>query len=342
MADRVLVTGISGFLGGHVALALLDAGYLVRGSVRDPGRSDKIRAALKAASAAGATGRLEIVKLDLSADAGWREAMADVRYVQHVASPFVLNMPADKDELVRPAVEGTLRALRAALAAEVERIVLTSSFAAIGYGHPRERTAPFTEADWSATEGQGVTAYTESKTRAELEAWSIMEAAGRRDDLAVINPTAIVGPLLDDDPGTSNQLLVQALSGSVPAVPRASFNFIDVRDVAALLVRAMEDPDAGGKRFLAAAGPLSFKEIADLLRAALPAYADKLPRIELPDWAVRLAAPFVPTARAAANQLGRVRRVDNRAAAALLGRPFIAPGEAVVATGRSLVARKLV
>ena len=342
MADKVLVTGISGFVGGHVALALLDAGYAVRGSLRDLGRADKVREALRRHSASGRVDALEFVALDLTRDDGWAEAMAGCRYLQHIASPFVLAMPADKDELIRPAVEGTRRALQAALGAGIERIVLTSSFAAIGYGHPRDRTAPFTEADWSATEGPGVTAYTESKTRAELEAWSIMEQAGRRHDLAVINPTAIVGPLLDNDPGTSNELLVGALRGQFPAVPRLVFNFVDVRDVAAIHLKAMEDSAAGGQRFLTAAGLLSLKQVAATLRAAFPAYANKLPRLELPDWATRLAAAFVPSARAAVPQLGQPKAADNSRATALLGRPFIAPADSVVATGQSLIDRHLV
>jgi nucleoside-diphosphate-sugar epimerase len=250
-------------------------------------------------------------------------------------------MPKDKEDLIRPAVDGTRRALEAALAAGLERIVLTSSFAAIGYGHPRDRAAPFTEADWSRTEGPDVTFYTESKTRAELAAWSIMEAAGRRDDLVVINPTAILGPLLDDDPGTSGALVQRLLRGGVPALPRISFGFVDVRDVAELQVKAMEAPAAGGKRFIANAGPLSFKGVAEALRPALPDYAGRLPRHELPNWLVRVIGLVNAELRGASGSLGVVKRIDNRAGERLLDHRFIAAPDAVVAMGQSLVAQNL-
>lgn len=339
MADRVLLTGISGFLGGHVALELLNNGYVVRGSVRDLKRSDKVRATL--AKAGGDVSRLEFVQLDLGSDKGWDEAMADVRYLQHTASPFVTQMPDDKMELIRPAVDGTSRALTAALKAKVERVVLTSSIAAIVYGHDKGRTAPFTAADWTNVDGPGVNAYSESKTRAEREAWSIMDGAGRHNDLVTINPGAIFGPLLDEDPGTSVSLLKRMFDGSLPAAARISFSIIDVRDVAAAHVVAMTAPDARGKRIPIANGERSLMEMANVLRAALPERAGKMPRFEVPDWLVRLVANVDKDIRGNVGELGVLKRVDGSAAVALLGRPMIAADDATIASARSLVAHGL-
>ncbi len=340
MADRVLVTGISGFVGGHVALALLGAGYLVRGSVRSLSKAETVRQMLAEAGADNT--RLEIVALDLEEDRGWSEALSGCRYLQHVASPFVIATPRDPQDLIRPAVEGTRRALEAALAANVERIVLTSSAAAVMYGYPADRIEPFTEADWSKSEGFDVTAYTESKTRAELEAWSIMEAAGRRKDLVAINPTLILGPLLSDDPGTSGTTIVRLLDGSAPAAPRISFGVIDVRDVAALHVAAMQRPEAGGRRFLASAGWVSLFETGRFLKEAFPAYRRKVPRFILPDWVTRVYGLFDRSVAGNLKSLGVDRVLDCQPAEALLGRPFITPRLATVATGRSLIERGIV
>jgi dihydroflavonol-4-reductase len=340
MPDRVLLTGVSGFLGGHVASALLAASYQVRGSVRSLAKADKVRETL--AKAGADVGRLEFVALDLLKDDGWEAAAQGCRFLLHTASPFVIRMPADKMELIRPAIEGTERALNAGLKAGVERIVLTSSMAALAYGHDRARTAPFTAADWTNLDGPGGTAYTESKTRAERRAWEIMEAAGRKGDLVAINPGAILGPLLDEDPGTSPVLVIRLMNGSVPAAPRLAFAIVDVRDVAAAHVAALTSPTAGGRRFPMAERTLFFKEVADVLRQRFPERAGKMPRFEMPDWAVRLYALFDSDVRGNLGELGVVRRVDSSDAEALLGRKLIPADQAIVATAESLIAQKLV
>jgi dihydroflavonol-4-reductase len=339
-ADLVLLTGISGFLGGHLALQLLAAGYRVRGSVRSAAKGEKVRATLGRHGAD--LDRLEIVGLELTNDHGWDAAMAGVRYLQHTASPFVTSMPRDRNELIGPAVAGAERALGAALRAGAERVVLTSSMAAVAYGYDRRRTAPFTAADWTRLDGRDVNPYAESKLRAERRAWELMDAAGRHADLVSINPGAILGPLLDDDPGTSAALLIRLIGGSMPAAPRLSFTFVDVRDVAAAHVRAMTAEAAGGQRFLMGSAPLTIIELAGIVGEALPERAGRLPRFVAPDWVVRLLGLFDRDVAGTAGELGVVKRIEPGPAEALLGRPLIPAREAIAATARSLVAEGLV
>ena len=338
MTDRVLLTGVSGFLGGHVALQLLNAGYTVRGSVRNLSRADKVRKTL--AEAGADISGLEFVALDLLDDKGWLEAAEGCRYLQHTASPFVLEIPKDKMELIRPAVQGTERALNAANAAGIERVVLTSSMAAIAYGHHKGRTTPFTADDWTDLNGRGVNAYQESKTLAERRAWEIMSAAGRRDALETINPSGIFGPLLDEDPGTSAILVRRLLNGSVPAAPRIPITTIDVRDVAAAHVAAMTPPAAGGRRYPMGESTLFFFEVANILRQAYPGY--RIPRWQMPDWAVRLYGLIDRDVGDNLGELGYVKQLDSSAAIALLGRKLIPAAEAFRATAESLIAHKLV
>ena len=337
-SDRVLLTGISGFLGGHVALQLLAQGYTVRGSVRSLDKAEKVRKTLAAHGAD--TSRLEFVALDLLSDKGWAEAMSGVRYLQHVASPFVLEMPKDKNDLIRPAVEGTRRAVTAALNAGVERIVVTSSIAAIAYGHD-DYSRTFTTADWTNTDSPKVSAYPESKLRAEREAWRIAEQFNARNRLATINPGAILGPLLDDDVGTSG-LVQRLLNGSMPAAPKMSFSIIDVRDVAAAQVAAMTAPDAGGKRHILSDREMTLFELATALRTALPQASSRAPRFELPNWVVRLMGLFDPQIGSNTAELGHIRRVDGNSGRLLLARPTIPGPDAAVATAQSLIAQRLV
>ncbi|MEZ0242873.1 MAG: SDR family oxidoreductase [Sphingomonas sp.] len=325
--STILVTGGSGFVGGHVILQLLEAGHEVRTTVRNLAREPEIRETLKANAAD--TARLTFFAADLEKDEGWAEAVAGCDYVQHVASPFPINQPKDEQELIRPAVEGTLRVLRAASAAGVKRVVLTSSFAAIGYGHGK-RAKPYTEADWTDVNGKGVQPYMKSKTLAERAAWDLIE--GGPMELTVVNPVGIFGPALNNDLSTSIELVRQMMTGKIPGTPDLWFGVIDVRDVASLQILAMTDPRAKNERLIAVAGePASMHQMAKMLHAKL---GTKVPR-RLPSWLVRTLALFNPMARESVPRLGIKGRASNAKAKALGWTPR-SNEKAVVASGESL------
>lgn len=331
----VLVTGGSGFVGSHTILQLLAAGQRVRTTVRSPTREAEVRAMLKQGGAA-TDERLEFVVADLERDAGWSAAVAGCEHVLHVASPFPATVPRHEDELIVPAREGTLRVLRAARDAGVKRVVLTSSFAAIGYGHaPRSR--PFDETTWTDPNSD-LPPYVRSKTLAERAAWDFIAREGGALELSVINPVAIFGPVLGPDYASSIVLLQRMLSGAVPGCPRLSFGVVDVRDVAGLHILAMTHPAARGERFLAIAGDfMSILAIARVLRARLGAAARKVPRWQLPDWMVRLAARRDPVIRQALPELGKPRNATGAKARRLLGWAPRSSEEAIVAAAESLL-----
>jgi nucleoside-diphosphate-sugar epimerase len=339
MADTVLVTGVTGFIGGHIAAELLRRGYAVRGSLRSPGRTDEVRAAMAEAGADDEL--LEIRQLDLLSDEGWSEAAAGCRYVIHVASPFSTTEPDDPEDMIRPAVEGTRRAVTAALDAGVERVVLTSSGATVeNAAVPTDHV--FTSSDWTDPTTPGLGAYTVSKVRAEQTAWDIVEKRSARDRLAVIIPGAVIGPLLSADPGTSVSALQQILSGSIPVIPDLRFPWVDVRDIAEAHINAMTDGSAAGNRTIVASDTSSLRDAATVLRKRLPADSRRLSRIVLPTWATRLASVFEPQLRANRGIIGVVHRFDRAPAEALLGHPLRPAPETIVETGRSLVRHGLV
>jgi nucleoside-diphosphate-sugar epimerase len=333
--STVLVTGGSGFIGCHCILQLLPAGYQVRTTVRSLKRKSDVRAMLKVAGVEPGD-RLSFVAADLENDAGWSEAVAGCEYVLHVASPLPASVPKDEDELIIPAREGTLRVLRAARDAGVKRVVLTSSFAAIGYGHKQQET-PFNEANWSDLNGD-MAAYNKSKTLAERAAWDFLAKEGGRLELSVINPVAVFGPVLGPDYSSSILLVQRLMVGAMPGCPRLHFGLVDVRDVADIHLRAMTHPAAKGERFLATAGDfMSMVEVAKVLKSRLGSAAKRVPTRELPNWVVRLAAFRDPAVRLILPELGKVKNATNEKAKRLLAWKPRSNEEAILATAESLL-----
>ncbi len=331
----VLVTGGSGFIGGHCILQCLAAGHQVRTTVRSLAREPEVRTLLKKAGADG-DGRLSFAAADLERDAGWPEAVAGCDFVLHVASPFPLGVPKHEDDLIVPARDGALRLLKAARAAGVRRVVLTSSFAAVGYGR-KERCAPFDETSWTDLSGGGVSAYAKSKTLAERAAWDFVAKEGRLE-LAVVNPVGVLGPVLGPDTSTSIAIVQRLMDGAAPGLPRIRFGVVDVRDVADLHLRAMTDPRAEGERFLAVAGDfMSMREMALTLKARLGAAAPRVPTRELPDWLLRIAALADPSIRQIIPELGKTKNATGDKARRLLGWAPRPREDALVATAESLI-----
>jgi len=334
--STVLVTGGSGFIGSHIILQLLAAGHTVRTTVRDLRREPEVRAQLKQGGAEPGE-RLTLFAADLQKDAGWREAITGCEYVMHVASPFPSKAPKHEDELIVPAREGALRVLRAARDAGVKRVVMTSSFAAIGYGTGQQDT-PFNETHWTNPQGEGLAPYTKSKTLAERAAWDLMAKEGGALELAVVNPVAVCGPVLGRDFATSILLVQRMMDGSMPGYPRMWFGVVDVRDVADLHLRAMTHPAAKGERFLAVAGDfVSLGDIARMLKEGMGAAAKRVPTRELPDWIVRTIALVNPELRQILPELGKQKHATSEKAQRVLGWSARPVDEAVVATAESLL-----
>jgi nucleoside-diphosphate-sugar epimerase len=334
--STILVTGGSGFIGSHCILQLLAAGHRVRTTVRSLAREKDVRARL-AAAGADPGDRLSFHAADLLADAGWAEAVQGCEHVLHVASPFPPGIPADENELIVPARDGALRVLRAARDAGVRRVVLTSSFAAIGYGQPPRET-PFDETSWTDPAGDDVRPYVKSKTLAERAAWDFIAREGGALELSVVNPVGVLGPALGSDLSTSILLVQRLMDGAVPGCPRLRFGLVDVRDVADLHLRAMTHPAARGERFLAVSGEFVWMiDIARVLRRRMGAAARRVPTRQLPNWLVRLAALRDPAVRQILPELGKPKNGTAEKARRLLGWSPRPSEEAIVATAESLV-----
>jgi dihydroflavonol-4-reductase len=342
----VLVTGGSGFVGSFCIIALLNAGYRVRATVRS---LSKVSAVTDSLIKNGGipesilTERLAFVAADLSKNEGWDEAVAGCTFILHVASPFPPSVPKHEDDLIVPAREGTLRILRAAKAAGVKRVVITSSFAAVGYGHPPQST-PFTEETWTNVNGRGVSPYTKSKTLAERAAWDYVNSPeGKGLELCTVQPTWIFGPVLSEDFSPSILLVQRLLNGDLPGCPDLTLGVIDVRDLASLQLLAMTRPEAAGERFLAVSPPsVTIKQVAMTLKERLPNASKRVTTMQLPNFLLRILALFDQEIASVAPGLGKKLDCTNEKAKRVLGWEPISKEDAIVATAESLIKLGLV
>ncbi len=331
MAGTVLVSGGSGYIAGFLIRQLAAEGWMVHTTVRSLEKEASVRDVLALDNS-----RVRFFAADLNADAGWAEAMAGCGFVAHVASPLPAGVPKDADELIKPARDGALRALRAAKAAGVKRFVMTSSVAAVSYGRGRG-VHTFTEADWTDLSKPGISPYVQSKTVAERAARDWVAAEGGGIEYCSICPSVVLGPVWSRDYSASVMIVRKLLDGSMGGCPDIGFGVVDVRDVADLHVRALRAPGVAGERFIASGRFVKIREVADILRAALGPEAHKVTTRNVPDWLVRVAATFHPLARAVVGELGSVRNQDASHAKAVLGWATRPIEQSIVDTARCLI-----
>ncbi|MGD8326640.1 MAG: aldehyde reductase [Sphingomonadales bacterium] len=309
--EQVLVTGASGYIALHVILQLLKQGYKVRGTLRTPAREAGIREAL--AKHGNFNDQLSFVKTDLTSDEGWDEAVAGCTYVHHIASPIVKEPPKNDDDLIIPAKEGALRVLRAAAKAGVKRVVMTSSVAAIVYGHNRDGSLTFNEDYWTDLSSSEMGAYERSKTIAETAAWEYMKGEGGAGgmEFATINPGFVLGPMLDADSGVSLELIRKLMVGEMPGLPKLGWAVVDVRDVASAHVAAMTVPEAAGKRFLCSQDHMWVEDIANGIRDYAKTKGYKVPSMKIPAFVLKIVGLFDKTIRMILHELGKRQDIDN-------------------------------
>ena len=296
--EKVLVTGASGYIALHCISELLDSGFKVKGSLRDLKRKDQVINSLKKDNSIN---NLEFCYLDLLSDDGWDEASSDCDYLIHIASPFTLQEPKNEKELIEPALEGTLRALKSAKNNGIKKVVLTSSMASIAYGHSKEIV---NNKDWTEI-NKNVGSYIKSKTLAEKAAWDFIQNQSNKSlVLTTIHPGMVFGPLLSDDiEGASCSLINSLINGKFPAIPDLYFTVVDVRDVVKLHVQSLKKQASNNKRIIATSqNSISFLEISKLLRDI--GYS-KAPLNLIPNKVINSLAPFNKEMRSTANMINR-------------------------------------
>ena len=337
--STVLVTGGSGFVGLECIRQLLQQGHIVRTTLRSVSKKEKVLESLNNGGIQD-TRSLSFTEADLTNDRNWAEAMSGCDYVLHIAAPISLELPKHEDDMIRPAVDGTLRVLKAARNAGIKRVVMTSNFGAVGYSH-KDRSVLITEESWTNPDEKSLSAYNKSKVLAERAAWDFMKQEGDSPELSVINPMGIFGPSLNADLSSGFGLLQQVINGSMKAIPNIVLGIVDVRDVADLHLKAMTNPAAKGQRYLAlAGGTMSLPQIAELIKREMPGISQNTSTKVLPDWVVRISGLFNKKARAIVPLLGIYRNASNEKARKQLGWQPRSNEEAILATAESLLKYK--
>ena len=330
--EKVLVTGGSGFIALHCIDQLLEKGFMVRTTIRSESRKDEINKAMD--KYPNLDKNLEFHICDLLEDKGWVEAVDGCDYVLHVASPFILEVPSDENVLIKPAVDGTLRVLNACSRANVKKVVLTSSVAAVAYGHGTEKT--FDESDWSNTgKDSGITPYAKSKTLAEKAAWNFVEELDpdKKFDFTVINPVGVFGPMLTRDIGTSNSLVSRLINGELPACPATHMGYVDVRDVAKAHVFSMLNSSTNNKRIIVSESEMFFVDVGRILNEA---GFKKSPTKQMPNWLVKFLALFIKELSGVTKSLGRRVDTNKSLAKSLFDWQYISAKDSILDTANQL------
>jgi dihydroflavonol-4-reductase len=337
---KVLVTGGSGFVALHAIQQLIDKGYAVRATLRSLKKKAEVLEALKEEGIQSDS--IEFIETDLTSDTNWDKAMEGCKYVLHIASPIHLALPKTEDEMIRPAVDGTLRILKAARDAGVKRVVMTSNFGAVGYSH-KDTTTQITEEDWTDPKQKNLSAYNKSKVLAERAAWNFIKKEGGDLELSVINPVGIFGPALDKKLSAGYELMKRIMDGSMKRIPNMTLTIVDVRDLADLHIRAMESDAAKGQRFLALdEGVMTLPQIAAFLKSKLGENGKHISTRIIPNWVVRLAGLFNAEAKNVVPQLGMYRDTSNRKAKEILGWRPRSKEEALLVAAQTLLKNKAI
>ncbi|WP_108813513.1 SDR family oxidoreductase [Loktanella sp. Alg231-35] len=341
MSKTVLLTGASGFIAKHIALQLLEAGHHVRGTVRDLSRGAEVLDAVRPhlSNPEDLETRLTFAALDLTSDDGWDAAMTGVDVLMHTASPFPMVQPKNEDDLIRPAVDGALRALRAAHQAGIKRVVLTSSTAAISGSELPPGDHAFDETNWTDPTDPTTSAYTRSKTLAEQAAWDFVRDEAPGMALTTVNPGFVLGAPLDANYGTSIAVIARILRGKDPMLPDIGFSTVDVLDVAEMHVTAIDRPDTVGRRIMVVDRFMSFQDLAQAIKTAYP--DRKIVTRIAPDFLIKLLGIFDPAVKSIIPALGRVDKSDNARAMAIFGRGMRRAPQAAVASAAYLIDNNL-